>query len=308
MSNTSNITYNNASGATSLVLAELISANVGEAFRDQAVLLQTCDIMDISAQPTTAASFPYLNVNLTASALSNEYDATSNTVMDFADSVATATERTVSVEIGDFVAQSSVADLVSFATREITGELLASAETSVGAILAGFTAASQAVGTSAAVLSWANMTSAFTNLRINAKQYAGNAGFALYPTQIRDLLNEPISASLGLGRGFSQNELVQFFGQVPGTGILRANVGTFMGCPVLSSDSVPVASSVNSAGALYVWGPGGAIGVAMKWAPKIAISRSDVNGRMATHILGSIAMGAIEKRDKLGVTIETIRA
>jgi hypothetical protein len=308
MANDNNITVNDSSGITSLVFAEYIAQSVGEALRDTGVLINLCDIVDISGQPTLTASFPTVT-GLTASALSNNYDTTSATQFVLTDTTAAATERTVAVEIADTAAMSTNVDIAALIVRDMTAALLANLEAGVAAVANAFTANSQGVGTSAAALTWANMIDAFTNLRINAKQLAGNAVYGLYPTALADLITESVDKTNGLASGMAREDLYSFFGRDPGTGVLRAQAGTFMGLPVITSTHIPALSTVNSANFLMVVGQGiGAVGCAMKWSPKIKVADGTANKRNSKVFLGSVCAGFVEKRDALGVTMETVRA
>jgi hypothetical protein len=303
MANDSSITVNDSSGGTSLVLAEAISGLVGEAVRENSIALPFCHVENIEGLPSLAASFPLIT-GLTASALSNNYDATSNTQFALTDVVASTVERTVAVSINDSLAKSTTSDVIALAAGDMGAAMSDAFDVSALALIAAF---GTPIGTSNAALSWANVIQGVYAFRLAAKAMAGYGAFIFDPVHVRDLILEQASASAGLGQLHSTDQLARLFGQDDvGAGVLQSHCGNIMGIPAFQTGNCPAASSVNKCGCLMVVGQGrSAIGAAIKWSPRIETARETVNGRMGTKLLGSYMYGVIERRDAYGVTFET---
>ena len=193
MANDDSITY--STSVTEQVMTELISAEVGIAARDKAIMLPLIKVQDIGAAPTPQAAFTYVD-GLTASALSNEYDATSNSEFTLSEATASVAEYTVAVELGDLARQSTVVDIRSVIVEDMSSAMADVFDSTVMALFSGFTGASQNVGSTGTNITNAAILLAIANLQKNIKGIAGDSSFFVMPPQFfYDLRSEVLAGS-----------------------------------------------------------------------------------------------------------------
>lgn len=162
---------------------------------------------------------------------------------------------------------------------------------------------SNTVGTSGVDQVLGDLRSAALLLRRVAKGAARGAAFMLHPQQVDD-----VDAQLQQGTGpglsslMSRQDVINWYGAIPGSGLLEGFRGAIYGLPVFTSNNVPDANAAaDHAGALFV--PRLAFGAVVAWMPRIKVSEQDVNFRLATGSQVSMAYGVVEKVNYALVTL-----
>jgi HK97 family phage major capsid protein len=303
------MTISTTTSVTEAVYAKIVANQIQDSIKENVILAAACHESNTEGQPSLVGQYLYAD-GLTTSAPQSQGAATTASEFTLSEATATAAERCVAVEIADLAEDSSAVPLAPSAIREMTLALTDYVEDAIGAILAGFTAASQSVSDTGVAADFDDLLTLKTNLRLNAKGKANRAAFYLYDNTVLQLQKLALNGTNGLMPALSRENLVAIMGDTVNSSVLGAQAGSFCGIPVFQTSHVPAinAQDVDSAGALICTGEGGAILLNWKWRVKIEIAKTTVNGKFGKFMLAGVAMGVAEARDTLGATLITKRA
>lgn len=246
--------------------------------------------------------FPQLTSTVTIATLASGDEADAATAQELTQSVATATAASKSAAVmQSWLSMFGSALSWEVEVPKILGRAAADLmDVDASALLGG---GSNSVGTSGVDQTLGDLRSAALLLRRVAKGAARGAAFMLHPQQVDDVDAQLQQGSgAGLSTLMSRQDVINWYGASPGTGVLESHRGAVYGLPVFTSTNVPDANaSADHAGALFV--PRLAFGGVVAWLPRITAAEQDVNFRMASSTMVSMAYAAVEKVDYALVTL-----
>lgn len=287
--------------ATEAIDSEYISRDVYQTMRDGSIGFALSRVVDIGAQPTRTVAF-VKNNSLSATTKSTDDEVVANTAYNPTDVTVSVAEYAVSVTLTDMLVRSAVYDVASEVAKEISGSLIAAAETAFCALGAGFDGASQNVGSTGVDLAYDDLLEAIKNLQTNAPGVcAVRPAFVMHPQMIYDIRGEGFEALSNQGNQYAEaSKVADLYGA--STGVLQQYSGSFAGIPIFAHSLVPTANSgADRTGMLICEG---AIGCALKWMVELESQRCIASdGANATRWLGTMAFGFGEVEDKRGVEL-----
>jgi hypothetical protein len=294
---------------TTVTVANTLAAEIGQDLelevRENAIVVEFTDYTELP-QGYKSHGFARVTSTLSLSAITsgaNEADAQSTSAIDA--TVATATPAVKAA----FVLQSLLSirtSMVNWAVQvpAIMGRAAADIQdVDAASLLAGF---SNTVGTSGVDNSFAIMRQAMLSARTVAKGAAGlGMVFVLHPQQIDDV-DADIQGGTGpaLTTMMTRSDVVNWYGSIPGSGMLNNFRGGLLGVPVFSSTNVPTANAAaDRAGALFL--PKMALGGKYCWLPTIQEVDAIVNYIVGKVTAVTCAYAFVEKKDEYGISVIT---
>jgi len=289
----------NTNTMTELINSEVIGQYVQHSIKDMAVMAPLAWTQRIAKGAGIAATFPITN-SFSATTLSYSTEATAVTATAFnpTEAVATLAQAEVSVIV------SKLADYVAnpWYRKAIVDEGVRALVDAIDSALAALTAAfSHTVGTTNTNITFAGLDLAIATLEAYAKGDAHRAVFTLPSRAFYDLRGQ-LGGSTVIAGG-AREDLIQNMKIAQGSGLAGAIRGEYMGYPTFFVRNVAMNSTSDVAGALFVPGEGGALGLALGWEPEVEMAPTTAAGISGQQLLFNVAFGVIEVNDNLGVTI-----
>ena len=288
----------------SQINAEALVEYIQEASHNHAVMLPLAHVQELGGLNTAAASFA--KVTALSAPAAGDQGTTAITAQAFTltDVVATAAPFEMAVDVSKQALRTMRPAALMALVDEMIYQLANKIDSSGAALFVGLDAG---VGSSGVNITPDVLNAAAVALHVShPARSAGRTVIALHPQQIGDLRNLPYSESAGLGTGFGRQDLLDLFGTTPGHSLLGLGVGRWGDIPVLQLAQVATANGgADRAGAMFIFGEGGAFGCGILWQPEIeeaSLAPARISGKT---YLGDVSFGWIEIDGTKGQKIVT---
>jgi len=282
-----------------------VDPNLIVEFRETPILSGVIPTKQLQKGSLTAA-WPTLSTTVSLSAITSgtaEADAVTPSALTTAAPSATAASKAAAVVVSWLSDFGSEVDWKT-AVPQILGRAAADLhEVDACSLLSAHV---NTVGTSGIDNSLDILRQASVLLRTNALgAAAGGAAFYLHDQQIADVDAELVAGSgTGLSPVVARQDVVNWYGAEPGSGMLQNYRGPLFGMPVFQSTKVPLANgSADRGGALVV--PSLAYRKVVAWDPRTDFNSQAVNIQLADSYLVSCAYAYVEVKDLAGVSVIT---
>jgi len=288
----------------SQINSEVLVDYIQDSARNHAVMLPLAHAQELGGSNSASASFAKVTA-LTAPAAGDQ-GTTGITAQAFTltDVVATAAPYEMAVDVSKQALRTMRPAALMHLVDEMIYQLANKIDAAGAALFAGLDAG---VGSSGVNITPDVLNAAAIALHTShPARSAGRTVICLHQMQIGDLRNLLFDATNGLPPGYSRQDLMDIFGTTPGHSLLGLNVGRWGDIPILQMAQVATANAgADRAGAMFIFGEGGAFGCAVLWHPEIeeaSLAAARISGKT---YLGDVSFGWIEIDGTKGQKIVT---